>query len=223
MDQRQKFMYTANALPYDALMLVSDLVTSPPALQPYTMLKEHLLVSYKLTAVQMAEKVLDLPSLGDRRPSQLLAAMLEYYPEGEADTEFFHASFFRQLPKEIRVLMTNEVNGDLKELAIRADELFQHHRLAVVAAMQGADSCGKDEVLAEAVAALDLKGRKFQKNKQEKTGGTRSGGGSSNNSGGGGKSGGDGGHSYFVFDRHWKYGEKAYRCDVPARCQWQGN
>ena len=69
MDQRQKFMYTANALPYDALMLVSDLVTSPPALQPYTMLKEHLLVSYKLTAVQMAEKVLDLPSLGDRRPS----------------------------------------------------------------------------------------------------------------------------------------------------------
>ena len=116
-EQWQKFMYTVNALPYDALTLVADLVTAPPAVDPYTALKDQLLISHKLTAVQMADKILDMLSLGDRRPSQLLAVMLEYCPEGESDSAFFRASFFRRLPKEIQVLMANEVNGDLKEMA----------------------------------------------------------------------------------------------------------
>ena len=30
----EKFMHTANALPYDALTLVADLMTQPPAVQP---------------------------------------------------------------------------------------------------------------------------------------------------------------------------------------------
>ena len=67
-EERQKFMYTTNALPYDALTLVADLVTAPPAVNPYQALKDRLLISHKLTAVQMADKILDKPSLGDRRP-----------------------------------------------------------------------------------------------------------------------------------------------------------
>ena len=53
------------------------MVTRPPAVNPYTALKDGLLISHKLTAVQMAEKVLEMTILGDRRPSQLMAAMLE--------------------------------------------------------------------------------------------------------------------------------------------------
>ena len=71
-------MHTANALPYDALTLVADLVTQPPMVQPYQRLKERLLLSHQLTTVQMAERILDMPELGDRRPSQLLAAMMEF-------------------------------------------------------------------------------------------------------------------------------------------------
>ena len=170
----------------------------------------------------MAEKVLDLPSLGSRRPSQLLAAMLVFCPVGETDTAFFHASFFRRLPKEIRVLLANEVDGDLKELTIRADELFQHSKSAVVAAMHSADSSCEDEALAKVVAALNLRNKKFQKSK-ERSNGAKSAGSGNNSGGSGNKTAGDGGCNYFVCDRHWKYGEKAYCCDVPAKCQWQGN
>ena len=113
---------------------------------------------------KMAEKVLDMPSLGDRRPSQLLAAMLEFCPEGESDTSFFRASFFRRLPKEIRVLMADEVNGNLKEMAIRADELFQHHRSSVMATVSGGGGEEGDDGVNSAVAALNIKG-KFQKKK----------------------------------------------------------
>ena len=211
--EHEKFMHTANALPYDALTLVTDLVTQPPAVQPFHRLKERLLLSHQLTTVQMAEKILDMPELGDRRPSQLLAAMMEFCPEGEVNSAFFRASFLRRLPKEIRVLLTDEVRGDLKDLAVRADELFQHHRSSPIAALDNT----VDTELAEAVAALAVKaGRgKFGGGKKKQDGDSPHPG-----SSGGGKSSSGGGRSYFVCDRHWRYGAKAYRCDAPQKCQW---
>ena len=210
--EREKFMHAANALSYDALTLVADLVTQPPAIQPYQRLKERLLISHQLTSVQMAERIFDMPELGDRRPSQLLAAMMEFCPEGEVNSAFFRASFLRQLPREIRVLLADEVRGDLKDMAVRADELFQHHRPNVVAAVDMA----VDEDLAEAVATLAVRANKagFRGKKKE----APRGGGSGNGSSGGGSSGG--GKSYFICDRHWKYGAKAFRCDAPNKCQW---
>ena len=135
-DARQKFIYTANALPYDALTLVADLVTTLPAGDPYATLKDRLLISHKLSAVQMAERILVMPSLGDRRPSQLLNAMLEYCPEGKGDSAFFRASYFSCLPKDICVLMADEVNSNLQDMVIRADELYQHQWAATVASVQ---------------------------------------------------------------------------------------
>ena len=212
--EREKFMHAANALSYDALTLVADLVTQPPAIQPYQRLKERLLISHQLTSVQMAGRIFDMPELGDRCPSQLLAAMMEFCPEGEVNSAFFRASFLRRLPREIRVLLADEVRGDLKDMAVRADELFQHHQPNVVAAVDMA----VDEDQAEAVAALAVRPNKagFRGKKKEapRGGGSGNGGGSS----GGGSSGG--GKSYFICDRHWKYGAKAFRCDAPNKCQW---
>ena len=88
----------------------------------------------------------------------------------------------------------------------------------MVAAVSGDIGDGEEEEFAEAVAALNIKGKKFQHKKADKGGAKPGGGGSSSNA-----SGGDGGRNYFVCDRHWKYGEKAYRCDIPSHCQWQGN
>ena len=216
--EREKFMHTANALPYDALTLVADLVTQPPAVQPFQRLKERLLLSHQLTIVQMAEKILDMPELGDRRPSQLLAAMMEFCPEGEVNSAFFRASFLRRLPKEIRVLLTDEVRGDLKDLAVRADELFQHHRSSPIAALDDT----VDTELAEAVAALAVRAGKgkFGGGKKKQDGDSSHSGSGGGGKSGGGKSGGGGGRSYFVCDRHWQYGSKAYRCDAPQKCQW---
>ena len=172
----------------------------------------------------MAEKVLDLPALGDRRPSQLLAAMLEFCPAGEADTAFFRASFFRRLPKEIRVLLADEVNGNLKELAIRADELYtpplhsggRHSPGRYVGGhRQPGGGCRRPQ--------HQRRPRQFRPKRQEKPGNNAAAGGGTSSGGGGGGNGGSGGKNYFICNRHWKYGEKAYKCDLPKKCQWQGN
>ena len=197
-------------------------MTQPPLFRPYQQLKERLLLSHQLTAVQMAEKILEMPELGDRRPSQLLAAMMEFCPEGETNTAFFRASFLRRLPKEIRVLLADEVRGNLKDLAVRADELFQHHRTSPVAAV----ASEVDLELAEAVAALGVKSGKAGFKGKKKEGFSRSSGGASGGGAAGGGasgSGSGGGRSYFICDRHWKYAAKAFRCDAPGKCQWAEN
>jgi hypothetical protein len=40
----------ADALPYESLYLVADLVESPPAADPYNVLKERLMMSRQLTS-----------------------------------------------------------------------------------------------------------------------------------------------------------------------------
>ena len=116
----------------------------------------------------MAEKILDMPELGDCRPSQLLAAMMEFCLEGETNTAFFRASFLCRLPKEIRVLLADEVRGDLKDMAVRADELFQHHWPTVMAAVDTAI----DEELADYLAALAVRTGKpgFRGQKKQESG-----------------------------------------------------
>ena len=172
-------------MPNDALTLVADLVTQPLLLRPYQQLKERLPLSHQLTTVQMLERILEMPDLGNRRLSQLLAAMMELCLEGETNSVFFPASFLHRLPKEIRVLLTDEVRGNLKDLAVREEELLQHHQLSPLAAV----TAEVDVELAEAVGTLGIKagGKTSGKGAKKKEGSFRgsSGAGSSGAAGGG--------------------------------------
>ncbi len=56
MDERQRFAHTTNALFYDSVRLVANLITAPPLILPYRLLKEQLLLSLQLTAVQQADR-----------------------------------------------------------------------------------------------------------------------------------------------------------------------
>ena len=81
------------------------------------------------------------------------------------------------------------------------------------------------EDLGEAVATLNFRGgQSNNKRPQEKgSSGRPKESGQNNGGGNGGGKGGDKGRSYFICNRHWKFGEKAFRCDAPQQCQWQGN
>jgi hypothetical protein len=67
--ERQHFAYTLDALPYETLCHVVDLVEAPPAEQPYTILKDRLLLAHQLTPVEKAIKLMQQPALDDRTPS----------------------------------------------------------------------------------------------------------------------------------------------------------
>ncbi len=76
--ERDMFAYTVDALPYESLRLVHDLLMAPLAARPFSILKERLLLATQLTPVQMADRLMKMPDVGDRRPLQMLAAMLDF-------------------------------------------------------------------------------------------------------------------------------------------------
>ena len=82
-----------DALSYDALKLFKDLMMAPPAVNPYSTLNDRILLAMQLTVVQMAMKLMAASDIEDRRPSHLLAALMEFCPLGEENMVFFRADF----------------------------------------------------------------------------------------------------------------------------------
>ena len=121
------------------LPLVADIIERPPAAGAYLALKKRLMAGTKLSDFQKAERLSAMPALGDRRPSDMMAVMLEACPRGWETENFFRFMFMSRLPTDLRVHMRDVEGLDLHALADMADELHSHcsalKKSAVVAAV----------------------------------------------------------------------------------------
>ncbi len=91
----------------------------------------------QLTDFQRAEALFDMPALGGRKPSQLMAAMLKVCPEAAEKCILFPCLFLRQWPRQLRVLLAWADLSNLKGLAVQANVLWAHHLAEdLVAALQ---------------------------------------------------------------------------------------
>jgi hypothetical protein len=111
-DQFTKYCNMVGSLPHESLRMVADIVESPPQETPYLAIKQRLLASQQLTSFQRAEKLFAMPPLGNRKPSDLMAAMLEICPRGEEKTDLFACLFLQWLPREIRILLADADHKD---------------------------------------------------------------------------------------------------------------
>jgi hypothetical protein len=132
-----RYCLVGEALPHESLRLVADLVEQVPAVDLYTVLKGRLFSAHQLTDFQQTEALFDMPALGSRKLSQLMAAMLEVCPHGAEKCILFPCLFLRWLPRQLRVLLAWADLADLKGLAEQADDLWAHHLVDdLVAALQ---------------------------------------------------------------------------------------
>jgi hypothetical protein len=79
-DSFDKYCHLVAVLPPDTVRLVMDNIEVTPAQQLYETLKERLLLHFKLSEYERLEKLFTMPELGSRKPSAMLAAMLEVCP-----------------------------------------------------------------------------------------------------------------------------------------------
>jgi hypothetical protein len=212
--QRQKFCVVTDALPYESMRLVADLVAAPPALEPYAVLKDRLMMAHALSPVQKAEKLFAMPQLGARRPSDLLAAMFEFCPDGEESSALFKALFLTRLPAEVRVHLEMEESMSLKQLAARADQLW----LTLAAKQQAvvAAQLEKPEAVEEQEAAVAAVRPRFFKKKRPAAAASD---GAAPAAGGGQAA--QTNKKFVAMQlcwRHAKYGSKAYGCVDTATC-----
>jgi hypothetical protein len=211
--QFNRYCLVVEALPHESLRLVADLVEQVPGVDPYSVLKGRLLSAHQLTDFQRAEALFDMPALGGRKPSQLMAAMLEVCPRGAEKCILFPCLFLRRLPRQLRVLLARADLSDLKGLAEQADELWAHHSADdLVATLQ--QPLLEDEPAA-AVAAV--RGPPSQGGKPahwKKKGGRRPPPKESAQSREARLAAG-------LCLAHWRYGDTADSCHAP--CSWAGN
>jgi hypothetical protein len=136
---------------------------------------------------------MEMPSLGDRRLSQMLADLLQACPQNEQASAFFRGAFIMRLPADIQIHLTNTETEDLKQLALLADRLWlSHRRPTTVSAVAAEESSVESELLATVKGKLNIK---KQKKKKMIT---------------------------YCFLHH-KYGKDARKCENPEACMWAEN
>jgi hypothetical protein len=119
-----KYYYVISALDQDTAGRLLDVIRTPPAADKYANLKDNLLRTFGLTRRERAAKLLQMTSLGDRKPSFLLAEM-RALSDGHTDCMLFEELFLRQMPDDIRLQLAQADFGDLDAIARQADALWQ--------------------------------------------------------------------------------------------------
>jgi hypothetical protein len=176
--------------------------------------------SHQMTPYQRTEKLFAMSALGSRKPSDLMASMLEICPRGEEKTELFACLFLQRLPREIRVLLAKADHKDPKALADEADQLWGMHDTPATLAPVLAADLPEDAMLA--AVCRDHGGRGGCGDR-----GSRGRGGRDRGAGGAGQQDNEPDISREarlaagLCVKHWRYGEAATSCTPP--CSWPGN
>jgi hypothetical protein len=134
-DPVARYYHVLSSLPQDAVRLVRHVLHEDTGPASYDNLQTSLPASHSLSNYQKMEKMMKLPLLGDRKPSVMLAEMLEFCPAGESATAVFAYLFLQRLPREIRVLLSEDDPADMRAIADKADRLIAMH------VPQGHDAC----------------------------------------------------------------------------------
>ena len=126
-DDFTKFDHVVTSLPEDVSTRAMAILRNPPTEGRYEALKQHLLREFSLSKTERAAKLLDLPGIGDMKPSQLLSKMNDLIPPGEeatSSTFLFRELFLRQLPVDVRAHLMDKADLSLDRLALEADKFF---------------------------------------------------------------------------------------------------
>jgi hypothetical protein len=118
------FYYTQWALTSQQKKLVDGIISMEPTPpDEYDLLKRRLLGLYDKGEQERFARFCQLPDLGSRRPSKLLAEMRALYHRGEEGSNAFRCEFFFRLPPTIQGLLGEDNFSSVTELAARADIL----------------------------------------------------------------------------------------------------
>jgi hypothetical protein len=162
------------------------------------------------------EKLLTSSPLAGQRPTELLADLTQYCPEGETAMKIFRLLFLHRLPRELRIILSEDTTSTLAALAARADQLWSHCPSTSMHAV------ADDPADTLAVAAISSNSRggsrgsgQWQRGRGEARGGNRGGRTANSDTGDGAKA------ASGLCHYHWKFGDQAYTCKAP--CTWQEN
>ena len=122
---RTKFYHAVAVLPQKVAAQILDLICTPPAGDPYEVLKDRLITLYSLIDDKQFEALVSLPLSGDQKPSHLMNQMLALLPNNYKPDFILRGLFLHRLLSDVCSHLLQENVSDPHALALKADKLFQ--------------------------------------------------------------------------------------------------
>ncbi|XP_064482905.1 uncharacterized protein LOC135395741 [Ornithodoros turicata] len=125
--QLAKFRHVVSVLPQEVAAQLIDVLTAPPAANPYDALKAALLERTTASERKRFQELLSAEDLGDRRPTELLRHMQNLLGERAVtfDASFLKQLFLQRLPRTVQMILTSASTLSLPELALLADKVME--------------------------------------------------------------------------------------------------
>jgi hypothetical protein len=124
-DPLEKYYLVLDALSEANIDLVRHIVEDEPDATSFDRIREGLVAAHILTDYQSIDRMVALEPLSGQKPSELLADMNKLKPADEK--QFFAYFFLNRLPREVRILLSQEPVSDMRALAAKADALMALH------------------------------------------------------------------------------------------------
>ena len=115
-----KYYYVVSALDSETANRALSILSDPPATDKYKAIKDFLIGTYGLSEQERASALLNLPGLGDMKPSELMDKMLALLGAHKPCFLFKHI-FIQHMPPHVRTPLANSPITDYRELAKEAD------------------------------------------------------------------------------------------------------
>lgn len=119
------YFHVVGVLPQDCASRLLPYIRDPPMIAKYERLKALLLHTFCLSRRDRAAKILHMNSIGDLRPSTIMAKMLAL-TDGHCPCLLFERAFLEQMPDEVSLMLARADFSDSQHLTERADELWTH-------------------------------------------------------------------------------------------------
>ena len=202
------FYYVQWALTPVQKKLARDLLSIPdPPPNAYELLKERLLRLYDKGEKDRCRRLLSMPPLGGRRPSELLAEMLQLCPRDDVDGKIIRYMFLFRLTPTMQSMLGEDDTSSITDLAARADALMDAE-----AAKEHAVAAAVEEATIAAAGTAppsSTRKRKPDWNKSKKPAFKR-------NKGDGDKPDPGPWQDLGICWSHYTYGDKAKKCRPPC-------
>ena len=205
-EERYRFYKASAALgEAERRQIANLLAVRPPPMDAYSQLKARILQVHALDEYQRVEKLVELPPLGGQRPSELLAEMMQLCPADEEGSKFLRVLFLTKLPRDIRLVLSEDRFSPIAALAARADSMAAHSGGNSLAAAAQAAPVAAVEPGAAAIKGGRKKKEQWRKGASGRSNGPREGPWT----------------KLGICRSHHRYRADAWECTPP--CSWSGN
>lgn len=225
-----KYNVILSKLGKETITQITDLVSAPPATGKYAALKNRLLHLYEESESRQLQKLIGEMELGDQKPSQLLRRMKLLASDKVPDSTL-NIMWQNHLPSWVRGVLTVVDEKDLSKLADMADKMMESSRTAQVEAVRASTSTAPPlstdaAMIVAEIAKLNIRMASLERSRPRFR----------NQSGRGrpmsrGRSGPRRSKSKprnenspdWLCHFHYRYKERATRCEAPCAWKHQGN